>query len=336
MSQKGFILKISVTLGIILALVVAGILIYNQNREQTKPADTSKISVTASFYPLYYFAKEIGGDKVNVVNITPAGTEPHDFEPTATQIKDIYQSKLFLFNGAGLDTWASKIQPDLDKNNVTNVEITKGLTVLKPLEKVNENEAHEGEDEHAGEEGHKDDHEHEEFDPHLWLDPKLAIKQVETITENLIKVDSKNKAVYEQNSSKLLDKLNQLDQDFRQKLSKCEKNEIITSHNFMQYVAKNYGFKSTPISGISPDSEPSSQDLSQIAKIVKDSGLKYVFTESLISPKLSQTLAAETGAQTLVLNPIEGLSQEEINKGEDYISIQKQNLDNLKIALQCS
>lgn len=331
MPQKGFIFKISITLGIILALVVAGFLIYNQNREQTKTTDTTKISVTASFYPLYYFAKEIGGDKVNVVNITPAGTEPHDFEPTATQIKDIYQSKLFLFNGAGLDTWASKLQPDLDKNQVTNVEITKNLTVLKPLEKVNESEQ-----EHAGEEKGKESHKDEEFDPHLWLDPKLAIKQVETITENLIKVDSKNKSVYEQNSSKLLNKLNLLDQDFRQKLSKCEKNEIITSHNFMQYVAKNYGFKSTPISGISPDSEPSSQDLSQIAKIVKDSGLKYIFTESLISPKLSQTLAAETGAQTLVLNPIEGLSQEQINKGEDYISMQKQNLDNLKIALQCS
>ncbi|MEI6728525.1 MAG: zinc ABC transporter substrate-binding protein [bacterium] len=320
--KNNSIYKILISFCIVAALILGGILVFNLSSKTITNSNPSKLSVTVSFYPLYFLTSQIGGDLVQVNNITPAGSEPHDYEPTSNQIKDIYQSKLFIFNGADLDPWAAKIQSDLEKNNVTAVEITKNLEVLKPLEE--EYKSLNSEEEAA------------QFDPHLWLDPILAIRQAQIITQNLVKADPANKAVYEQNSAQLINKLNQLDQDFKQGLSKCEKNEIITSHNFMQYVAIRYGFKSIPISGISPDSEPSSQDLSQIAKLVQQKGLKYIFTESLGSPKLSQTVAAETGAQTLVLNPIEGLSQDELNKGQDYLTIQRQNLDNLKIALQCS
>jgi zinc transport system substrate-binding protein len=315
---KNLVLKLIVTFSIVAALVLGGIL----TRGRTIKSVTTKLQITTSFYPLYFFASQIGGDFVQVNNITPAGSEPHEYEPTSSQIRDIYQSKLFIFNGAGLDPWAAKIQSDLEKNNVPVVEITKDLEVLKPLEEEYKSL--------NSEEGAQ------QFDPHLWLDPVLAIRQAQIITQNLVKADPANKTVYEQNSAQLINKLNQLDQDFKQGLSKCLKNEIITSHNFMQYVAIRYGFKSIPISGISPDSEPSSQDLSQIAKLVQQKGLKYIFTESLVSPKLSQTIAAETGAKTLALNPVEGLSEDQQNSGQDYLTIQRQNLDNLKIALQCS
>ncbi|MEI6728712.1 MAG: zinc ABC transporter substrate-binding protein [bacterium] len=315
---KNLILKLIVTLSIVVALVLGGVL----TRNRTAKPLTNKLQVTTSFYPLYFFTSQIGGDLVAVNNITPAGSEPHEYEPPSSQIKDIYKSKLFIFNGAGLDPWATKIQSDLEKNSVPSVEITKDLEVLKPLQEEYKSLNSENET--------------KELDPHLWLDPVLAIRQAQIITQNLVKVDSANKAVYEQNSLQLITKLNQLNQDFKLGLSKCQKNEIITSHNFMQYVAIRYGFKSTPISGISPDSEPSSQDLSQIAKLIKQKDLKYIFTESLVSPKLSQTIAIETGAQTLILNPIEGFPEDQLNSGQDYLMIQRQNLDNLKIALQCS
>jgi len=294
---------------------------FNSKKSDSEKPSTSnpKPLVVASFYPLYFFTSEIGKDLITVKNTTPNGVEPHDYEPTSQQIQDIYNSKLFVFNGAGLDPWAEKIEKDVESRKVKTINISQNFNILKPLESPNP----------------ESQEEVEEFDPHIWLDPEMAKKQVEIIQNKLIEIDPNNKSKFEQNAKNLKIKLDTLDSDYKTKLAVCSKNQIITSHNFLQYVAKKYNFISTPISGISPDSEPSSQNLAFLSKLVKEKNLKYIFTETLSSPKLAQTIATETGAKTLGLNPIEGLTEEEVKAGKDYFSIQKENLDNLAIALEC-
>lgn len=314
-------IKIFVVISIVFFIAFTFIFILQYKSNANKITKNSNIIVSTSFYPLYYFTQQVGGDLITVNNITPAGNEPHEYEPTSNQIQEIYKSKLLIFNGADLDPWASKIKPDLEKANVKTVDMSTNFVILKPLETANISET--------------TIEEKEESDPHIWLSPKMAIKQVEIIRKKLVDIDPNNKDIYTANANSTINKLANLDNEYQVKLSKCDKKEIITSHNFLQYLAKEYGFISIPISGISPESEPSSKDLANIANIVRTKNTKYIFTETLASPKLAETVAVETGAQTLVFNPLEGLTDEEINQGKDYVSIQKDNLLNLRKALEC-
>jgi zinc transport system substrate-binding protein len=277
------------------------------------PENNNGKTITTSFYPLYYFTKQIVGDKANVINITPSGSEPHDYEPTTTDIINIEKSELLVLNGGTLEAWGNKIQTQF-KNSSTKVIVAgKGLTS----------------------EIYKNENGNNATDPHIWLDPKLAEKEANTIAESLYEIDPTNQVYYQDNWSTLNKKLAQLDHDYTNGLSSCSSKNIITSHAAFGYLAKDYNFNQIAISGLSPDSEPSPSQLSNIANFAKKNNVKYIFFESLASPKLSQTIANEIGAKTMVLNPIEGLTPAENKLGENYISIMGNNLSNLKIALEC-
>jgi zinc transport system substrate-binding protein len=231
-----------------------------------------------------------------------------------------------------LDGWADAIIPELNSRGVKTIKMADSFEILPPVETVGTKD----EDNHEGEEHAGEVHEDEEFDPHIWTDPVLVQKQVEIIKNELINTDPERKVVYEKYTQSYTKELASLDTDFRNTLSSCKLNEVVTSHNFLQYMSRRYNFKFTPIAGISPDSEPSSQRLAEIASLVKEKNIKHIFTETLASPKLAETIATETGASLLVLNPIEGLSVDEINFGKNYVIVQRENLQNLKTALQCS
>jgi zinc transport system substrate-binding protein len=282
-----------------------------------------KVQVTVSFFPLAEFAREIGGNKVEVINLTPAGVEPHDFEPRPQDLVMVRNSSLFIYNGAGFEPWVEKTLPDLEDSKTVIVDSSKGISLLAGSE-----------EEHEGEKA--DEHEEESlFDPHVWLDPILASKQVDNILAGLIKTDPENKSFYEANAEGYKQKLAQLDRDYKSGLASCTSRDVITSHNAFAYLAGRYNLTITPITGISPDEEPSPKRLAEIADFARANNVKYIFFETLVSPSLSQTIANEVGAQTLVFNPLEGLTDKEIAQGEDYLSVQRQNLANLKIALNC-
>jgi len=281
------------------------------SNSQKPLVSSGKIQVTASFYPLYFFAGQIGGDKVNVINITPAGAEPHDYEPTAQDIAQMENSKLLVLNGA-LEPWGDNIKQNLNSKNTVIVTVGDGIINQQVLE-----------------EGKKI------TDPHIWQSPLLAKKIVDKITDGFIKIDPANKDYYQFNANALKVKLDELDQQYKQKLANCAQKNIITSHAAFGYLATAYGLNQVPIAGLSPDAEPSSQQLADIVKFAKANNVKYIFFESLVSPKLSDTIASEVGAKTLVLNPIEGLTNEEIAQGQNYFTKMQDNLANLQIALQC-
>lgn len=293
-----------------LALGLAAIVIKNTGRTP-KTAETNKLQVTASFYPLYFMAAQIGGDKVEVINIMPAGVEPHDYEPTARELAKMASSRLIILNGGGLEAWSDNLKKNIDQKQTIIIAIGEALT------------------EEARTDGQTS------LDPHAWLAPPLAEKMVEKIAQSFEQVDPLNKNYYRTNAEALKSKLNDLHSAYKRELANCEQNYIIASHAAFGYLAASYGFKQISIAGQSPEAEPSPAKLAKIIKFAKDHKIKYTFFESLTSPKLAQTIAREIGAKTLALNPLEGLTDEELAQGKNYLSLMRDNLINLQIALEC-
>ncbi|MDD4989061.1 MAG: zinc ABC transporter substrate-binding protein [Candidatus Pacebacteria bacterium] len=303
--------KTYVWIGIVI-LLIAGIFILSGHKQSESPTGPEKLQVTASFYPMYFFASEIGKDKADVTNITPAGGEPHDYEPTAQDIATIEQSRLLILNGGGLEVWGGKITENIDPKQTLLVTAGENLTNQKVME--------EGKN---------------ITDPHVWLSPKLAEQMVDKIEAGFEQVDPTNAPYYKTNAETFKTKLNNLDMEYASGLSMCKKKDIITSHAAFGYVATAYHLNQIPIAGLSPDAEPSPSDLAKVATYAKVNNVKYIFFESLVSPKLSETIAREVGAKTLVLNPIEGLTPDEISSGKSYLTEMQNNLTNLKLALEC-
>lgn len=296
-------------IAILLFILVLTILLITNNITKKQALKIDKIKITASFYPLAEFAKQVGGENVKVVNITPSGYEPHDYEPTPQNIVDINQSKIFIYNGSNLDPWAQKIAPELNKKGVVTIRMTDYFNLLT--------------------------YKNNKPSPHIWLDPVLIKKEVEIISDALQKIDPRNSSTYKKNTKLYIEKLEKLNQEFKDGLSSCKLREAIASHDAFGYLSKRYNIDIIPISGISPKEEPSLRKLSEITKLAKNKKIKYIFFETLANPKLSKMIAQEVGAKTLVLNPIEGLTEKEIKSGENYISEMRKNLNNLKLALAC-
>lgn len=269
-------------------------------------ANTNKIHIVTSFYPLGEFARQVGGDLVDVSVIVPAGVEPHEYEPTPQDIASIYAADIFIANGAGIDTWATKIQSDVEIKGVKVIVMSRVLGFDADVD-----------------------------DPHFWLDPLLVQQQIVGIQKALMEVDVKNQERYTQNTEMYIQKLRDLDQSYRDDLRICDNKMIMTSHNAFGYIAKRYQFETLSITGLSPESEPSTRQLADLATLARQKNMHYIFFETLVSPRLAQTLANEIGAQTLVFNPLEGLTDEEVAEGKNYIIVMEENLNNLQLAMNC-
>lgn len=312
--------------------------------------EDGKINVVASFYPLYDFASKIGGAHVNVINLVPTGVEPHDWSPKGQDMSNLSKADLFIYLGAGFEGWVNQTLSSLDqKSGMTAVEASKGITLIPGTEDGHDHgheEKGNGHDDDAAQDAHKDEHqdEHEDehqdehnesgMDPHVWLSPVNAKIIAQNVKDALIKVDAANQADYEANFKKLADQLDELHNQYKEKLAGTSKKEIVVTHQSFGYLAKEYGLVQKSIMGLTADAEPTSKDMQAILKFIKDNQLKYIFFEELVSDKMARTLANDAGVETLVLNPIEGLTEEQVKQGEDYVSIMQNNLNNLLKALQ--
>ena len=283
----------------------------------TFSAQGDKVKVATSFWPMYEFTRHVGGDRVDLVNMVPAGTEPHDWEPTPRHLKTLNEAALFVYSGAGMESWVDKTLKSLDNKALAVVETSHGFELI---------------------EGHHEDdgHGHEEaLDPHLWLDPLGAVHQVEAIRDGLIKADPTGKATYEANAAAYVERLKALDAEFKATLSACKREEFYTTHAAFGYLAHRYNIEQHAMMGLSPDSEPKPKDLQKIVAEAKEHQVTHIFFETLVSDKVAKLVAKEIGADTLVLNPLEGLTDEEIKAGKDYLSVMRDNLSNLSKALEC-
>jgi zinc transport system substrate-binding protein len=284
-----------------ITILTAGIL-FAMNRNTSDGHDPGKLQVTATYYPLYDFAKHVGGDRVQVANLTPAGAEPHEYEPSPKTLAGAQTAPVLIYNGGHFEPWTDNFLKDYRH---TAVRAGDGINL----------------------EGAQD--------PHFWLDAVLAQQIINNIRDGLIKADPAGEDYYRQNAATYNVKLARLDQEYRDGLANCRLNTVISSHEAFSYVAKRYDLKIVAIAGVSPADEPSAAKLAEISRLVRDTGIQYIFFESLVSPRLADTIAAETGAKTLVLDPIEGLTDADQQQGQDYLSVQRENLANLRTALAC-
>lgn len=271
---------------------------------------TDRFSVVATIYPLAEFARQVGGDQVRVTTIVPSGVEPHDFEPTPKDLTAMYQAGLVLYNGGSIDAWVDNVAPSLQ--DATVLQMSARLPDLL----------------HSSEEG-------EQVDGHFWLSPLRAKQEVELIRDALIEADPMQAQTYRSNAESYLVQLDQLHEEYTTGLAQCAISAAVTSHAAFGYLANDYGFQQIAIAGFSPDAEPSAGALAEVAKKAREFQVRYIFSETLASPKLAQTLAREIGVKTMVFNPIEGLTSEEETQGADYLSLMRLNLHNLRMARSC-
>ena len=305
------------------ALVVLAVLIV-----ACPPAGADKPLVVASFYPLYEFSRQVAGDHAEVVSLVPMGVEPHDWEPSPPDVVRVQKAKLFVYNGAGLEPWVEKLLRDAKARGTVVVRATERVALISGDRPGHEHK-------HAPKPGASSKGDKHAVDPHVWLDPVRAQAQVEAIRAGLAKVDPPNAPAYATNAQAYRTKLAALDAAFASGLKQCARREFVTTHSAFTYPARRYGLTQIPIQGVERESEPSPADLAALVKQVKERKVQYVFFETLVSPKLAETLAREIGAKTLVLNPIEGLTKEEQAAGKTYVSLMEENLRNLRTALDC-
>ncbi|RKP58218.1 zinc ABC transporter substrate-binding protein [Cohnella endophytica] len=308
----------SILLTASLALVLSGC---GKNDESTKANSPHKLNVVTTFYPMYEFSKQVGGDHANVVALIPPGVEPHDWEPSAKDMATLKEADVFVYNGI-VEGWAKDALSSAANDNRIVVEASDGIASLEGLP----------EEEDGG-----GDHEHIEegpiLDPHVWLNPVLVQKEVSAIQAAFEKADPANKEEYRKNAEAYIAKLKDLDANYRESLTGTKQKDFVTQHAAFGYLAKEYGLTQVPISGLSPEQEPSPARIAVIVTFAKQHEVKTIFFETLVEPKVAQVVAQEIGAKTDVLNPLEGLTDDDKKNGLDYIGIMKKNLEALKKAL---
>lgn len=312
----------------------------------------SDLKVYASVYPMYDFTKKIAGDKIDVEMIMPQGTEPHGWEPDSNAIKNLENADLFIYNGAGLESWTDKVIDSLSNKDLRVVEASKGVELIKSNHNHEDEEHDHNHDHEEAAENHNHNHEevvenhnHEEehdheahhhgpMDPHVWISPKNAKIEMENIKDALAELDKENADYYESNYQKYAKMLDELDAKYIDNLNNLPNKTIVVSHEAYGYLCNDYSLTQIGIKGVNAETEPDAKKMAEIIKYIKENKITTIFTEELIDPKVSKIIAEETGCHVKVLSPIEGLSEEQIKNNEDYFSIMEKNLENLVGALK--
>lgn len=288
----------------VLVFVLSSLMMLAAGCGVEKTSVQGKLPVVASFYTMGDFARNVGGEFVQVDTMIADGVEPHDWEPTAKDMNKLGNARLFVYNG-GVEPWAQAALKAIQDKKISSVEAGRGLF-----------------DEQAT-----------DVDPHVWLSPKKAVLEVRAITAALVKVDSQHAEDYKKNSAAYEKELLKLDQRLTEVASKAPKKIFVTTHAAFGHLASDYGLEQTAIMGISSGAEPTPADLKKLIDMIKEKQVKYVCFETLVSPRVAQIVADTAGAKTLVLDPLEGLTEEGRKNGDDYLKVMARNIDNLELAL---
>jgi zinc transport system substrate-binding protein len=288
---------------------------------------TARLKVVTSLYPIYDFARNIGKERVEVILLMPPGIEPHSFEPKPADIVMFNNADLFIFTNKYMEPWAEKLVTSIRSEKVAIVDSSKGVHFIEE----------DGDQDHHREKGAaKDKHEHEGMDPHIWLDLGNAGRMVDNIAEGLITRDPANRDYYRRNAEEYKALLQQLDESFRKELADCATRKIVSGgHLAFSYLAKRYELTNISAYGFSPDAEPAPGQLIRLISLLKREGIKYIFYEEMLTPRVAELLSRESGAQMLFLNGIHNISRDEFEKGISFVTLMRKNLENLKKGLQC-
>lgn len=282
-------------------------------------SSAGRMPVSAAFYPLELLSERVGGDLVQVDDLAPPGGEPHDLELTPRAVADLAGSKVVVY--------LAGFQPAVD-DAVASQAPGAGFDVTSAAAPLL---AESGPDGSAAPTANSVA---EGADPHFWLDPTRYARVATAVGERFAAADPEHAAAYRENAADLVGELNTLDADFRSGLAACRSTDLVTSHTAFAYLAERYGLTQVGISGVSPDAEPSAKTMRAIVGLVRERGVRTVYSETLASPALAEAIAAETGAKMAVLDPVEAVTQS--SKGSDYLEVMRSNLQTLRDGQGCS
>jgi zinc transport system substrate-binding protein len=319
-----------------------------QSSDSTSQASAARPLVVATFYPLFEFARQVAGDRAEVVALVPSGVEPHDWEPAPADVARLQKARVFVYNGGGFEPWVDKLLAEVLPRDAVTVMATEGLSLVAADLPRHEHTHGHGHGPPAAKKapspataggapppGEPPGARGETLDPHVWLDPVLAVAQVERIRDGLARADAAGAAVFADNARRYAGSLQALHGRFEQGLAACARRQIVVSHAAYGYLARRYRLTQVPVMGLAPEAEPSPAEMARIVRFMRRERVQYVFFETLVSNKLAETLAREVKAKTLVLNPVEGLTAEESAAGKDYLTVMDANLGNLRTGLGC-
>nr|WP_260399122.1 zinc ABC transporter substrate-binding protein [Negativicoccus succinicivorans] len=308
---------------------------------QTPQENQGKLQVVTTVYPVYDVVKKVAGDRADVTLLVPPGAEPHDWEPTASDLKKIGQAKVFFYNGAGLEPTDQILKKEITRD-ATVVELSQGLDLLKLQDDDDHDHDHDHDADHHDEDHHDEDHHaeghhhhhHGGVDPHVWLDPQNVMKEAAVVADALAKADPAHADAYRANAKKYQDELAALDKDMDAALSSLANKNLVVSHEAFGYLAARYGLTQIGIMGVDADAEPTPDRMAQLVEFIREHDVRTIYSEELVNPRLADAIAAETGAVVRVLNPIEGLTAAQEKAGYDYIKLQRENLTTLTAGQQ--
>lgn len=311
-------------------MVVAGFVLSGCGDSRDEGADdgAEKIKVVASFYPVAEAAGRVGGDRVEVTNLTPAGTEPHDLELTPDQVDRLEDADLVVYLGQGFQP---AVEAVAERRNGPTLDLLDEIAVGPGAVEALASEKHGNESEGVGEE-----HGGEEIDPHFWLNPRLLSQAAAAIMAEMVALTPAGDSSFSANLASYQKQLADLDAEFESKLAACPRKDIVTAHAAFFYLTDRYGLAQVPIAGLSPESEPDAQRIADLTSLIADRRITTVFYETLVAPDVARTLAREAEVEAAVLDPIEGLSEDDVDAGKDYSAVMRQNLAALQAALGCS
>lgn len=269
----------------------------NSDTKTTNDEGNKKVNIMVSVYPLKEFADKIAGDKAEVSCMVPDNMEPHDYEPKTKDFEALIKSDAFIYNGLGLETWVDQVKSVIGDKELRIVDSSEGVEVRK---------------------------EGEVIDPHSWLSLKEAEKQAENIKDTLVEIDEDNKVYYEENYDAFVGELESLYNEYKEKFDNLSTKDFVTGHAAFGYLCRDFGLQQKSVENLFAEGEPTPKQLEQLVTFCKENNIKTVFSESLASPKVSETLAKEVGAEVV---PILTLESNEDDKS--YVEAMRYNLEEI-------
>ena len=277
---------------LLIIIILFSIITITCNNNDNKNT-SGKLQIYTSVYPIYDFTKKIGGEKITVYNMTKAGAEPHDFEITSKDMANLSKADLFIYNGGGMEHWVDAVK-----------DVLQNIKYIDSSSNINNQD---------------------NLDPHFWLSPKNAKIQMENIKNGLIEIDSESKDYYQSNYNLYANRLDELDNKIKISLSNIKNRNLVLTHPAFGHFCKEYSLNQIAIARDEADPKA----MADIITFIKNNDIKAIFYEEFSSSKLVDSIAKETQIKILTLNPIESLSEKNIEAGEDYFSIMEKNLISL-------
>lgn len=294
--------KLLGALAILTSIVLMGCGAGSVNTQAEKNTEDEKLNIVVSIYPLKEYTEKIAGDKAEVTCMVPDNMEPHEYEPKTKDLEVLTKGKAFIYNGLGMETWVDKVNETISDKDILIVDSSEGVQTRE-------------------EEG--------AVDPHIWLSLKNAEIQSENIKDTLVKLDEKNKEYYEDNYNKFKGELEELYNEYKPKFDGLSKKNFVTGHAAFGYLCRDFGLEQRSVENLFAEGEPTPKQLEDLVSYCKENNIKTVFSESLASPKVSETLANEVGAEVV---PIMTLESKEDDK--NYIEAMRYNLDVINKCLE--